>query len=115
MGDGSRRNTDAASTARLGGAIPQVNASLGRAFHERVGSIAGADEDEVRRALPAREPQTVAGGVQERLRLRDLPDIFVDMSAIGEGREDGDGRRDVDAVHRDGEPNRIESIGSADY
>ena len=52
-------------------------------LHERVQPIAGADEHEVRVALPVFQPEALAGGVQQRLRFARLPQVVLH---VGEDR-----------------------------
>ena len=103
-----------AGAARLGRSIAQVDAARERAFDQRVGPVARADEDEVRLALHVREPEPIAGGVEHRLRLGDLSQVAVQVIEIVERRQDRHGGGDVDAVDRHRPADRIDRVGRAD-
>ena len=71
-------------------------------------------EHEVRGALPVREAEAIARRVEQRLRLRDLPQVAVQVIEIAERRLHRDDGGDVDAVDRNREADRLERRRRAD-
>ena len=107
-------DAEAAGAAGLGRAVADVDAAIGHALHERGQPIAGADENEVRVALPVLQSPSLAGGVQQRLRFARLPQVVLHMCGIGERRLDRHHRGDVHAVDRYRRAHGIEHLGRAD-
>src|SRR5262249_56182312 len=75
---------DTAGTAGLRRSVADVDAALERAVDQHVDAVAGADEDEIRAALYIRQAEPIARGVEQRLRLADLPEVPIDVIAIAE-------------------------------
>src|SRR6185295_16918064 len=112
--DDAGGDAQAAGAARLGRAVAKVDAAIERALHQRVDAIAGADEDEIRSARKVLQPEAIARGVEQLLRLGDLGEIAAQVIEIAQRRLDGGDGRDVDAVDRNRLPDRVHRVGRAD-
>ncbi len=85
-----------------------MNAALRQSFQDRHGAFSKIDKHEVRVASPVFQIEPVARGVEQLLRLGDLPQIILEVIAIIECDLDRSQGCQIETVHGNGLANWLE-------